>query len=223
MTVHHHALPDRCTPVLTELHRTPEEMVSATQTHYDAMTKSAEWATAKTTLQAPADDWLKAAQDLDAASTDLNNLLKQVEIKRGLLNTLSVTWMTQKGVCLAGVKKYCAGSKDTCKNLGFGVAGRNLRPPATLPTNVHGKRVKTAGVLSVEWTCDGRHHEYQVQYATNPADPSTYSSPATVSKRRFQLAGQTPGAALQVRVMVLDPKLHDGHSDWTAWVPVTVS
>jgi hypothetical protein len=187
------------------------------------MTNSAEWAKAKTTLQAPADDWLKAAQDLGTANGELTDLLKQVEIKRGLVNTLSVAWTTQKGVCLSGVKKYCAGSKDTCKNLGFAAFERNQRPPAPLPTNVHSKRVKTAGTLDVEWTCDGHRHQYQVQHATNPTDPSTYSSPVTVSRRRFRLPGQTPAATLQVRVMVLDPKLPDGHSDWTAWVPVTVS
>jgi hypothetical protein len=28
---------------------------------------------------------------------------------------------------------------------------------------------------------------------------------------------------LHFRLQVLDPKLPDGHSDWTAWFPVTVS
>jgi hypothetical protein len=45
------------------------------------------------------------------------------------------------------------------------------------------------------------------------------SSPWKLTSRR----AQPPGATLHFRVMVLDPKLPDGHGDWTAWAPVIVS
>jgi hypothetical protein len=56
-----------------------------------------------------------------------------------------------------------------------------------------------------------------------PANAATYSPPHTVSRRRFQLAGQTPGAILHFRALVLDPKLALGQSDWPAWVAAVVS
>ncbi len=214
---------DRCTPLLGLPYRKPDEMVVATQTHYNAMIASPEWATASATLDKPASAWLKTATDIDTGKQALDDLLKKVDAQRVALDALTQLWSAQTAICLGGVKEYCAGSKTKCKSLGFVTAERVSRPPATLPTNVQGKRNKIAGVAELAWTCDGRRHEYQVQHATNPADASTYSAAVTVSKRSFMLPGQTSGAILHFRVLVLDPKLPDGHSDWTAWTPVTVS
>ncbi len=61
-----------------------------------------------------------------------------------------------------------------------------------------------------------------MQWATNPADATTYSQPAVVSQRKFVLIGQTIGAVLSVRVRVIDAKLPAGYTDWTTWVAVTV-
>ena len=214
---------DRCSPMLGLPYRKPDEIVVATTTHYNAMVASSEWATASTTLDKPASAWLKTANDIDSGSQKLEDLLKKVEAQRSALATLVQLWSAQTATCLGTVKEYCAGSKTKCKNLGFAYAGRVVRPAAPVPSNLLGKRNKKAGIAEAMWKCDGRRHQYQVQHATNPADSATYSGHITVSKRTFQLPGQTSGATVYVRVQVLDPKLPDGHSDWTPWAAITVS
>jgi hypothetical protein len=214
---------DRCTPVLLQAHRTVEEKISCTTVHYTALTKSSEWAAAKDTLDVPTAAWLKTANDMGTAQKELDDLLKAVAAKRVALDTLVQTWAAQTTQCLGAVKEYCSGSQTKCKNMGFGTAGRVSRPSAPLPVNLVAHHNKVAGIAELEWKCDGRRHQYMVQHATNPADASTYAAPVVVSRMRFKLPGQTPGAVLHFRVQVLDPKLPEGHSDWTAWVPVTVS
>jgi hypothetical protein len=60
-------------------------------------------------------------------------------------------------------------------------------------------------------------------YATNVADATTYSQPMVCSKRSFKLPLQTPGTAISLRVMALDPALPTGQTNWSAWVPNLVS
>ena len=70
---------------------------------------------------------------------------------------------------------------------------------------------------------DGYRHTYQVQWCTNTADAATYATPMAWNRKVFKLAGQATGATLWFRVRTLDPKLPAGQTDWTAWVPITVS
>jgi len=56
----------------------------------------------------------------------------------------------------------------------------------------------------------------------NPADASTYQEPVHISRSRYTVTGQTPGATLNIRVQALDSKLPTGKSEWSAWVPIIV-
>jgi hypothetical protein len=212
---------DHATPVAGPS-TTNAEKVTTTQTHFNAMKASPDWANAPEVQKAAA-DWLVAANNLAQNDQDLQDLLKQVAAKRSAELLLLLTWTTQKEVCLAAVKKYCGGSSSKVQGFGYGVAGRTPHPPAVTPFNLLTKRAKVAGVATVLWTVDAHRHQYQVQWATDPTNAATYSPLHTVSRRRFQLTGQTTGAVLHFRVLVLDPKLPLGQSDWSAWVTAVVS
>lgn len=209
-------------PVLTEAHATAAEMVSCTNTHYNAMKASPEWALAPD-IQAPANAWLKTATSLDAGEQQIGDLMKQLAVARTAQHVLVRQWATQGRLCLSAVDNHCDGDKDKVRGLGYGVVSRAPRPAASTPTNLERKATKLRGLAIVTWVSDKFRHDYQVQWATNTADATTYATPATTSKRTFKLAGQVSGTTLYFRVLVIDPKLPAGHTDWTAWLQVTVS
>jgi hypothetical protein len=213
---------NHATPALTEVHDTAAEMVSCTTTHYNAMKASAEWALPPD-VQVPANAWLATANALNAGEQQIENLLKQVGVARAGQLVLMRQWTTQGRVCLGAVDNHCDGSKDKVQALGYAVAGRTPRPAASTPTKLERKATKLRGLAIVGWVSDKHRHDYQVQWATNTADATTYSVPAVTSKRTFKLAGQVSGAVLYFRVQVIDAKLPAGHTDWTAWLEVTVS
>jgi hypothetical protein len=208
-------------PVVTEAHRTPDEMAQCTYTHYNALAASSEWA--DTALHQPADDWKATADDLKANHQKLEDLLKQVAAARAQEEVLMRRWVNKAQACVTAVSTHCDGNADKVKNCGFGVGKRTKRPPAEMPTNVQPKKSKGHGAAGVTWQSDGRRHDYQVQWAQNPADPATYAQPAVVSKRKFELTGQTIGVVLNFRVRVIDAKIPAGYTDWTAWLAVTVT
>jgi hypothetical protein len=78
------------------------------------------------------------------------------------------------------------------------------------------------GEASVTWDIAPGRRGYMVQWATNPADATTYATPVAVSKTTFKLAGQTPGAVIHIRVLTIDPKLPSGQSPYTDWVSAIV-
>ncbi len=212
----------RATPVLTEPHETAAEMVSCTTTHVNAMKVSTEWALPPD-VQAPANAWMATATALGAGEQHIDDLLKQVSVARTAQQVLMRQWATQGRVCLGAVDAHCDGDKDKVASLGYKSPGRTPRPAASTPTNLERRATKLRGLAIVTWVSDRYRHDYQVQWATNTADPTTYSVPAVTSKRTFKLAGQVSGAVLYFRVLVIDAKLPTGHTDWTAWLQVTVS
>jgi hypothetical protein len=213
---------DNATPVLTGPTENTEDKVSATQTHYNAMKASTDW-TAATDVQTAANDWLAVATNLSTNEQAIADLMKQLAAKRVAEVTLLVQWATQKDVCLAAVRKFCAGSSAKVQGFGYAVAGRTPRPPAPVPSNLLGKRVKVAGTAWLTWTGDAYRRQYQAQWATDSTNPATFSAPRTVGGRSFKLPGQTSGATLHFRVLALDPRLPTGQTDWSPWAAVVVS
>jgi hypothetical protein len=201
---------------------TVNEKYNTTHAVYNAMVGSTEWALA-TGVHQPAADLLKAADDMFANQSEISNLLQQLAAKRLTEAVLVQTWSAQVKSCQAAVRTYCAGSKVKCKALGWAPGAHNVRPPAIAPFDLLPRRSRASGTATLVWTCDGYRHPYQVQYCTDTANTATYSAPRTVGGRRFQLAGQTPGAILHFRALTLDPKLPTGQTEWSPWLAVTVT
>jgi hypothetical protein len=214
--------PGSVIPDLTGPTATIDEKNSTWTAVYAAMQASPEWALA-TDVHQPAADLNKAVTDLYVNHTALAGLVAQVETKRTNEGVLLQLFEDQLAVTQSAMRKYCAGSKVVCQALGWTPRGRKVRPGAIVPIDLKGVRSKLVGTATLVWTCDGYRHEYQVQYCTDIASVATYSAPRTVSRRRFQIAGQTPGAILHMRVLTLDSKLPAGQTDWSPWAAVTVS
>jgi hypothetical protein len=62
-----------------------------------------------------------------------------------------------------------------------------------------------------------------VQHATDPANPSTYSTPQSSSKASFVLHGLPPTTTVHFRVLALDPRLPTGQTDFCGWLAVMVT
>src|SRR5215468_6097936 len=88
-------------PVVTEAHRTPDEMVQCTYTHYNALAASTEWA--DTALHQPADDWKATADELKANHQKLQDLLKQVAAARAQEEVLMRRWTNKAQACTTAV------------------------------------------------------------------------------------------------------------------------
>lgn len=208
-------------PLLVGAHRSAAEMVQCGTNHYNALSGSSEWTDAA--LHGPAADWKQSTDDLAANHQKLEDLRKQIAVVLGQEVVLMRKWSSTAHACQGAVGTHCAGNADKVKACGFANVKRSARPPASTPSNLKAKNTKQEGQVGVEWDSDGYRHDYQVQWATNPADTATYSALNLVSQRKFVLSGQTYGAMLHFRVRALDAKLQNGTTDWTPWVAVLVT
>ena len=214
--------PPAVNPVLTGPTGKISEKDNTVHVMYTAMTASQEWSLA-TGVHQPAADLLQTTEDLVTNRKELDDLLQKVAAKRLAELLLLQLWSTRLQLCQGAVKSYCSGSAAKCQALAWGPGGRTVRPPATVPTDLKAVRSEVSGTATFTWKGDGYEHDYQVQYCTDIANQATYSQARTVSKRRFQLPGQTPGAILHLRVLTLDAKLPTGQTEWSPWLAVTVS
>jgi hypothetical protein len=211
------------TPTLVEPCETVQEKISCARTHVGAMKKSDEWPLAPG-VQQKAAEWGKATDDLEAQHQRIADLEKQLEAARAHEAVLERRWRTSADGVLFAVNDHCDGNADKVRNLGCGVRTWTPRPAAGVPEGLQARRSKTPRTAEVTWeTKRGEHKTYQVQYATNPDDPTTHSEPKVVSGGKFALGDRTPGATLYFRVRAIDAKHPDGYSAWTAWVPAMVS
>ena len=213
---------DKAVAVITDACSTPAEMADCGHKHLTAMQKSSLWATLPADVQ-------QAGVDLDVASTNIEandaliaGLLAKVDAARTNHPILIRRWIGKKRACLTKVTDHADGSKDTVVNLGFDVFVTQPLPPSGVPQNLRDKHSKVHGEAHAKWDRAPTDHDYMVQHATDPSNPTTYSAPVVVSKVTFKLPGQVPGATIHLRVLAIDPKLPTGQSDYTAWVPLLV-
>jgi hypothetical protein len=179
---------------------------------------------------------ITVASDVKQKATDWSLLIdaweangKQILATRTLLATLEANepafarrWDTRKRATFSAVTDYADGSIDTVNGFGCGVLGHHVLAPASAPTNLKDGDSSTKGTAYAVWDTVHGRYDFEVQHATDPATPSTYSDPVSTSRASFKLAGQARGATLYFRVLTLDPKLPGGKSDWTPWVAVVV-
>src|SRR5262249_8734931 len=152
--------------------------------------------------------------------------LKKIGPARSALATLITNqrvlerrWSAKKRAFYSAVNIHADGSKDTVSNLGCEVLNAQPIPPQGVPQNVHDRHLKVRGSAGAIWDTT-RKPDFMVQICTNPADPSTYQEPVHISRSRYTVTGQTPGATLHLRVQALDSKLPNGKSEYSAWVAI---
>jgi hypothetical protein len=213
---------DRAEPVLTKPSNTPAEKVSAANIHIAAVKNSADWATA-TEVQTAAAAWSTENDNLAAGNKLVAECKSTLAAAQANLLTLKRRWELRKNGLLNAVNAVCDGSKDKVQGFGLGVVVRKPQQAAEVPEGLRGKRSKTVGTVTVVWPTRRHNRGFLVQYATDPANPATYSVPRASSKGKFELAGQTPGATIYFRVLAFDPWSPNGQTDYSPWVAAMVS
>ena len=212
---------DRATAVPPEVLTTKQQKLDGGRKLIAAMQKSSDWAQA-TDVQKTALDWGKVMDDWQAngkSIVDTRTALAKLESDELVF---ARRWDTKRRATGSAVTDYADGSKDVVNGFGWGVLGHNPLPPAGIPTNLRDRHSKVHGTAAAVWDTVHQKYDFQVQYTTNTADPTTFSALITTSKASFKLPGQTRGAVIYVRVRTVDPKLPGSVSDWTQWVPVQV-
>jgi hypothetical protein len=213
--------PDRATAVPPEVMGTKQEKIDGGRKLVAAMQKSSDW-TLAAGVQKSALDWAKVMDDWQANGQSIVDVRAQLVKLEANELTFERRWDTKKRATGSAVTDYADGSKDVVNGFGWAVLGHHLLAPAGIPTNLRDKHSKVHGTAAAVWDTLHGKHDFQVQYTTNTADPSTFSAPITTSKATFKLPGQTRGTVIYVRVRTVDPKLPGSVSDWTQWVPIQV-
>jgi hypothetical protein len=214
---------DNARATMKGLTRTPEEMVATGTDAIDSLTASPQLAGAggvKTALAL----FVTENGNLDAQNKKITKLHQDLTRAEADRVTTVRRWGLRRAGVLHEVNVECDGSKEKVQsfNLPVIVFGTKTQLTTVVPENVHQAKSKKPTTPVVAWNANKRHHGYMVEYATDPANPATYSKPAMVKRARFALVGQTLGAVLHFRVLALDPALPLGQTDYSAWVAVTV-
>jgi hypothetical protein len=173
---------------------------------------------------------VQAALDLFATETDnlaaKNKAVATADLAattaRAAQGTAQRRWGARKRALVAAVSLRCDGSKDLVQQYGFGIVEHAPTPLAVVPEGLLRKKTKGSGSVGVEWNVQPSGHDFMVQHATDPANPSTYSTPQSSSKASFVLNGLPPTTTVHFRVLALDPRLPTGQTDFCAWLAVMV-
>lgn len=212
---------DRATAVPPEVMVTVDQKIERGRSLITKMQNSADWANAPD-VQKRTGEWGQVMDDWEANRKARAPLLAKLATLDANDLVFARRFDTKKRAVAGSVTDFADGSRDVVHGFGWSVLGHDPLAPATTPTNLHDTHSKVKGTASVGWDTTYGKFQYQVQHATNTADPSTFSDPITTSRASFKLEGQTRGATIYFRVCALDPKLPNGKTDWSAWVPAQV-
>jgi hypothetical protein len=202
---------------------TETEKVSGAETHIAAIKASVNWAAA-TGVQTATNAWATETTAVDTGAQTIASLEKQLGVARTNQLANLRRWTLQRQAVLSAINVFCDGSKDTMLTFSVEVATSTAHDPASTPVGVLTRKSKVSGAVAWQWLLTPKNrYGFMVQHATNVADATTYSQPMVSSKRSFKLLLQTPGTAISLRVMALDPALPTGQTNWSAWVPNVVS
>jgi hypothetical protein len=157
---------------------------------------------------------------VDTSVQSIASLEKQIGVARTNQLANLRRWALQRQAVLSAINVFCDGSKDTMLTFGVEVATATIHHPASIPVGITARKGKVSRQVAWQWLLTPKNrYGFMVQHATNVADATTYSQPMSCSKRSFKLLLQTPGTAISLRVMGLDPSLPTGQTDWSPWVP----
>jgi hypothetical protein len=212
---------DQATAVPKPGMNTPTKQIQGARDQIGAFNKSPGAPAAPQAVKDAAAAWETATDAYDTNTKAIPPAEQAVKVLRDNQPVLRRRWAAKKRAFFAAVNDYADGSADTITGLSCEVMGHALLPPAGVPVDLHDAKSKVPGTAEAVWQTN--RHEFLVQTCTNPADATTFAEPVCVSKARYKLANQTPGATIHVRVLTLDPKLPTGKSAYTPWIPVVVS
>jgi hypothetical protein len=123
---------------------------------------------------------------------------------------------------ISALSLFCNGSAATIKAFGADVFTHTVGGAIGVPTGLSTMPGLNAGTIDFMFDDTQNRYGFVVQFASNPADPTTLSPQIPCHEGFFSLDGQTSGATLHFRAAAVDPtqKLHV--TDWSPWVAGTV-
>jgi hypothetical protein len=80
---------------------------------------------------------------------------------------------------------------------------------------------KGIGEVRATWS-RGTAKGFVLQYAMDPSNPTTLSTPVSMTRTKYTLDGQPSGSTVHFRVAAMDSTETSGHGPWSAWVAGTV-
>jgi hypothetical protein len=214
---------DHATPQITEPMETAEEMVTTgndTIAKMNASTGIASAPEVQTNLKA----WALVLALLATNNTTKASAKGQLTQAETAEPALMRRCRVRRNLVLGAVQAFGDGAAQVVQSLNVAVATRVPKPLAITPVNLHPMKKKMPTYASVRWNPTPGAHGYLLQHATNPADPTTYAAPISVTAAKYHLTGQTPGVTVYFRVLACDARLvPTGQSAFTAWVAVVVT
>jgi hypothetical protein len=123
---------------------------------------------------------------------------------------------------IGAVNVFCAGSAQLIESFGF---DEFVKAPAdadiTVPTDIITSPGANLGEVDVAWDGVDRHG-FMLQWATDPANPATFSQGIPCTVPNFTLTGQTSAATLHFRIAAIDPSQPGHVTAFSGWVAGTV-
>jgi hypothetical protein len=205
---------------LPEAFKTPEDMVVVGSKHTTAIKNNAN---ASPEVLDAAAKWDAATKALDASNKGVDAAVLALQNARTTRAGSMRDCRARARGCLNAITVQAAGSEQVIKDLSMDVAERLESPLETVPQGLLGVRSATSAAAGWAWTTHNGNHGYMVQFATDVANPATYSAPVHCTKGQFHATAQTPGATLHARVAALDSRLPGGQTAFSTWIASVVS
>ena len=211
-----HALPTSKKPYATDA-----EKVSAEREHMTSMKAASQWGTA-TDVQSAANSWDATTTALDSNATSIEKMRSDLAAAIIIQQGLRLKWHAGRRHTLSAVSVFAGGDPAIITAFGFDLqtkaaAGAEI----TVPEGIVTSPGTNLGDIDVGWDEGNNRHGFMLQHCTNPADPSTFSTPIPCTSPDFILTGQASGAVIHFRVASIDPSLPGHMTAYSAWVAGT--
>jgi hypothetical protein len=208
-------------PVIRKPKRTDAEKVSVTRQITSAMKVTPTW-TASPTLQAAATAWNAAADGVESNAKSVKDARAKLAQLEAAQRTARKTWALATRQILSTAAIAAAGSPDTVQALGFDVFTRVVTGLQPAPGGVVSSPGTVTGEAVVSWQKGSARNGFQLQRATDPANPATVSAAIACTKTKYTVEGEKSASTIYFRVAAVDPQSKTGISPWSDWVACTV-
>jgi hypothetical protein len=212
---------NHATATFRKSYGTDAEKIDACTDQTTAMAASPDWANAAD-LQKSAAAWTATTAAMKTTITSIDGLRAQVAQLIVTLNTQRGTWIANRKATISALSLYCNGSAKMIEGFGADVFTHTVGGTILVPSGLSTMPGVNAGTVDFMFDDTVNRYGFVVQFATNIADPTTYSPQIPCHQGFFSLDGQTSGATLQFRAAAVDPTQRFHMTGWSPWVAGTV-
>jgi hypothetical protein len=197
---------------------TDEEKISCERSHMEALKGCSHWAAA-TDVQSAANAWDATTTAMETNNSAIGKLRSDLSAAVTLQVSLRNKWTAGRKHTISAVNAFGGGDATILTDMGFDLlthtsAGLEIGTPTGIVTSPG----ESQGEINLAWELGGNRHGFMVQHTTNPADPTTFSTPIPCTTPDFTLDGLVSGAVVHFRIASIDPSVKGHLTDWSPWV-----